>query len=884
MPPTPHIPPVTHGGHVLALAASCGRDPADILDFSASMNPLGPPDALRPVLSRTVSDLIRYPDPDSAGLLRAASRRYGVPQETLVAGNGTSDLLFALARAARGPGGTGGADGPVWSRAVVVAPCYVDYRRACERAGLAVTAFLTPPERDFVLDFAELEAALPDAPALVFLGRPQNPTGQSFPDAPLRALAARRPDCLFVVDEAFADFVPDFASLTRNRPTNVAVFLSLTKSFAVPGLRLGLFAADAGIIGRVRQELAPWPVNAMAQAVGEAFLGEAAFLARTAAETARLREILASDLAGLPGVRVFPSQANFLLCRLEGVPGAALALRDRLLAGHGVAIRACADFEGLCGRFFRVAVRSEEDNARLCAAMGRELDPARPYPLRSTRLRRTPAIMLQGTASNVGKSVLAAALCRILRRRGLSVAPFKAQNMSLNSGVTPDGLEMGRAQILQARACGLAPEAAMNPVLLKPSSETGAQVIVLGRPVGNMDARTYFARKRELFSTVQAAYDGLAARHEVMVLEGAGSPAEINLMRHDIVNMAMAAHAGAAVLLVADIDRGGSFAALAGTMELLPEADRRRVCGFVLNRFRGDPRLLGDGPDFLDRLTGRRVWGVVPNIADLGLPEEDSVSLKAGGFLPLRRDADLDVAVIDLPHLSNFTDCDALLAEPDTAVRLVRAPGEVAGGHMPDALILPGSKNTLADLAWLRTVGLDREIAACAASGRCEVVGVCAGMQMLGDEVRDPTGLESGREREAGLGLLPLATELVPEKTLRFVTAVHLPSGLALAGYEIHHGVSRPLGAAGLVEVVRRQDGQALGHARPDGLVWGSYLHGLFDADAFRRAWLDGLRRRKGLAPRVVPTPYDLEPALSRLADVVEERLDMQAVAAVLGL
>ncbi|MEF3697935.1 cobyric acid synthase [Desulfolutivibrio sp.] len=882
-----HGAPPAHGGHVLALAASCGRDPADILDFSASMNPLGAPDSLRPIVSRTVSDLIRYPDPDSAGLLAAASRRYGVPEETLLAGNGTSDLLFALARAARprhGPGGPDAADRPVWSRAVVAAPCYVDYRRACERAGLAVTPFFTSPEGEFALDFTALEASLPESPALVFLGRPQNPTGRSFPDAPLRALAARRPDCLFVVDEAFADFVPDFFSLTRERPTNVAVFLSLTKSFAVPGLRLGLLAAEAALRGRVREQLAPWPVNALAQAVGEAFLGEAAFLARTRVETARLREALARGLAELPGVRVFPSQANFLLCRLEGGEDAALVLRDRLLAGHGLAIRACADFEGLCGRFFRVAVRSGEDNARLLAAMGRLLDPARPCPLRPARPARTPAIMFQGTASNVGKSVLAAAMCRILHRRGLSVAPFKAQNMSLNSGVTPDGLEMGRAQILQARACGLAPEAAMNPVLLKPSSETGAQVVVLGRPVGNMEARTYFARKRELFSTVTAAYDGLAARHEVMVLEGAGSPAEINLMSHDIVNMAMAAHAGAAVLLVADIDRGGSFAALAGTMELLPEADRRRVCGFVLNRFRGDPKLLGDGPDFLRRLTGRRVLGVAPNIANLGLPEEDSVSLRAGELLPVRRDADLDVAVIDLPHLSNFTDCDALLVEPDTAVRLVRAPGEVAGGHLPDALILPGSKNTLADLAWLRDTGLDVEIAACAASGRCEVVGVCAGMQMLGDEVRDPTGLESGREREAGLGLLPLATELLAEKTLRFVTAVHLPSGLALAGYEIHHGVTRPSCASGLVEVVRRQDGQALGHARPDGLVWGSYLHGLFDADAFRRAWLDGLRRRKGLAPRTIPTPYDLEPALSRLADVVEASLDMQAVEAVLGL
>lgn len=870
----------THGGHVLALAASCGRNPEDILDFSANMNPLGPPQALRHVISRAVAGLVHYPDPDSAGLIAAAGRRYGLPEAELLAGNGTSDLLFALARAARGGHGAPDPAGPCFGRAVAVTPCYVDYRRACERAGMDVAAFSTDPEDGFAVDVAALAAALPAAPAVVFVGRPQNPSGYVVPDTAVRELAAGRPDCLFVVDEAFADFVPDFVSLTLERPANVAVLLSLTKCFAVPGLRLGLLAAGPGWIARVRDELSPWPVNSLAQAVGEAFLGDADYLCRTRAAVAGWREELAGGLAALPGVRVFASQANFLLCRLDGGPQAAIRLRDRLLRENGLAIRVCRDFEGLSGAYFRVAVRDCRDNARLLSAMAAVLDPGRP---RRVPARRTPAVMFQGTASNVGKSVLCAGLCRVLRRRGVSVAPFKAQNMSLNSGVTPDGLEMGRAQILQARACGIAPRAAMNPVLLKPSSETGSQVIVMGRPVGNMDARTYFARKRELFSTVTAAYDELAARHGVMVLEGAGSPAEINLMAHDIVNMAMAAHAGAAVLLAADIDRGGAFAALAGTMELMPESARRLVAGFVLNRFRGDPGLLGDGPDFLRRLTGRPVLGVVPNIADLGLPEEDSVSLKAGG-LPSRPGAALDVAVVDLPHISNFTDVDALCVEPDVAVRLARAPGDIRGGRLPDALILPGSKNTLADLAWLKDTGLAAAVAECAASGRCQVVGVCAGMQMLGESVRDPLGLESGLHEVAGLGLLPLETELAAEKTLCFATAVHLPSGCALVGYEIHHGVTRVAAGGAAVEAVRRTGGAALGHARPDGRVWGSYLHGIFDADLFRRQWLDGLRRAKGLAPAGTVTPYDIDPALDRLADVLEERLDMGAVAALLGL
>ncbi len=873
--------PLHHGGHILALARAAGRDPADILDFSASITPLGPPDSLRRIISRTVSELLHYPDPDCTGLIDAASRRYGAPPDELAAGNGTSDLLFALARAARGLAGT--SRGPAWTRAVLAAPCYVDYRRACELVGIDTTAVLSAPDDGFAMDWEALVAGLPRQPALVFFGRPQNPTGRFFPDAPLRALAASRPDCLFVVDEAFADFVPDAVSLTRDRPDNVVVLLSLTKSFAVPGLRLGLLAAAPGIAARVRDQLAPWSVNAMAQAVGEAFLEDAAHLSRTRTEVARLRAGLAESLAGLPGVRVFPSEANFLLCRLDSGPDAAVRLRDRLLADFGVAIRECSGFEGLDGRYFRVAVRPEADNARLVTAMAAVLAPERP---RLKRPRRPPAVMFQGATSNAGKSVLAAALCRILRQDGYAVAPFKAQNMSLNSGVTPDGLEMGRAQILQARACGLAPEAVMNPVLLKPSSETGSQVVLMGRPVGNMDARTYFARKRDFFATVTAAYDDLAARHEVMVLEGAGSPAEVNLMAHDIVNMAMAAHSGAGVLLVADIDRGGAFAALAGTMELLPERDRARVAGYVLNRFRGDPGLLGDAPDFLFRMTGRAVLGVVPDIAGLGLPEEDSVSLKAGGMFPSRAGAAVDLAVIDLPHISNFTDCDALAAEPDTGLRLARAPGDLAGPLRPDALILPGSKNTLADLDWLRKTGLDRAILELAETGRCEVVGICAGFQMLGDTVADPLGLESTTRHAPGLGLLPLCTELLAEKTLRLVRAVHGPTGLEVRGYEIHHGTTVPAGSGGksLRIVLEREDGTPVGYARADHAVWGGYLHGLFDADAFRRMWLDGLRARKGLPPLQTPAPYDLEPALDRLADVVRTALDMKAVRALLDI
>ncbi|GFM35918.1 cobyric acid synthase [Desulfovibrio psychrotolerans] len=516
--------------------------------------------------------------------------------------------------------------------------------------------------------------------------------------------------------------------------------------------------------------------------------------------------------------------------------------------------------------------------------------------------------MLQGTSSNAGKSVLTAALCRILLQDGFSVAPFKAQNMALNSFVTPDGREIGRAQAVQAAACRLEPDARMNPVLLKPNSDTGSQVIVMGHPVGNMRVKEYTAYKAQAFSTVCTAYDSLAAEHDILVLEGAGSPAEINLKAHDIVNMRMAQYARAKVLLVADIDRGGVFASLVGTMELLDGWERDLVAGFVLNRFRGDASLLDPALAYTTRRTGKPFLGVVPEITALGLPEEDSVSFREGlGGRTLRRDAlrieagtagiagVVDIALVDLPHIANFTDVDALAGEPDVSLRVVRHPGELG---QPDCVILPGSKNTLGDLAWLRTSGLADALLACADArtgssdklGGPEIVGICGGLQMLGQRVEDPHSVESDRaaglvcSSGAGLGLLAVHTVMGADKVLARVTATHTEFGLPLRGYEIHHGQTRVTDSSETRACVVADDGPPIGYTNDRG-VWGTYLHGLFDADAFRRAFIDRLRVRRGLPPvgRVV-APYGLEPALDRLADAVRAALDMEAVYRLLGI
>ena len=499
--------------------------------------------------------------------------------------------------------------------------------------------------------------------------------------------------------------------------------------------------------------------------------------------------------------------------------------------------------------------------------------------------------MILGSGSDVGKSIMVAGLCRIFRQEGIRVAPFKAQNMALNSFITPEGGEMGRAQVVQAQAAGLVPHVDMNPVLLKPSSEVGSQVIVQGRVYGNFPARDYYRLKPKLVKKVMESYRRLAQAYDLIVLEGAGSAVELNLKKNDLVNFNMAKKAGAAVLLVADIDRGGVFAATIGAFLLLTPTERRMLRGFIINKFRGDPTLFESGVTIIERRTRRPVLGVVPYASDLVLPEEDSVALNrkrlAGtGEAP----GGLRIGVVRLPHISNYTDFDPLEQEPGVNLRYVDQRDELSG---LDLLILPGTKNTISDLLYLKASGLFGRIQAYGRAGG-RLVGICGGYQLLGREVRDPLGVEGDPRTEPGLGLLPVVTTMAGAKTTTQVEArVPDPGDCGvLSAYEIHMGVTEARGEGQPAFEIVSRNGRPLkvadGWVAPDRRIWGTYLHGLFDNDGFRRVFLQELQRtRPGLDPTAPATSYETyekfqEAQLDSLADLLRRHLDMAQIKAMI--
>lgn len=518
------------------------------------------------------------------------------------------------------------------------------------------------------------------------------------------------------------------------------------------------------------------------------------------------------------------------------------------------------------------------------------------------------SIMIQGTMSNAGKSVLVGGLCRVLWQDGYRTAPFKSQNMALNSFVTKDGLEMGRAQVMQAEAAGIEPVAEMNPILLKPTNDTGSQVIVNGEVAGIMSASEYYKKKQEYIPAVMEAYRRLEEKYEIIVIEGAGSPAEINLKENDIVNMGLAKMVDAPVLLVGDIDRGGVFAQIVGTIELLEEEERRRIKGTVINKFRGDKDILRSGLEMLCERTGIPVCGVIPYFY-LDIDDEDSLTER---FEKRNSAGRIDIAVIRLPRISNFTDFAPLEGMEDVSLRYVSSAGEFGA---PDAVILPGTKNTIADLLWLRQNGLEAKILRHSAGGRL-LFGICGGYQMLGEVIEDPDGVErQGSVR--GMGLLPMKTVFLPEKTRTRVRGhfqkvrglLHELEQVEIEGYEIHMGVSKKqeplsagdevcdneaLGTVGESLLMLTDDvteGETKVDMKEDGIgtdhVYGCYVHGIFDRGKVVEVIVRALLRQKGYSDKHVKavniSEYK-EKQYDKLAKIIRKNIDMEAVYRIIGV
>jgi adenosylcobyric acid synthase len=502
-------------------------------------------------------------------------------------------------------------------------------------------------------------------------------------------------------------------------------------------------------------------------------------------------------------------------------------------------------------------------------------------------MKKAKTLMIQGTTSSAGKSIMVTALCRILRQDGYRVAPFKAQNMALNSFVTVGGGEMGRAQVVQAEAAGITPTVDMNPVLLKPTTDTGCQVIVLGKVARTISARDYYKYTPALLETVSDALERLRAAYDIVVIEGAGSPAEINLKEQEIVNMRVAKMSGTPVLLVGDIDRGGVFASLVGTLELLDEDERELVRGFIINKFRGDVTLIQSAIDFLEKRTGKPVLGVVPYFRDIRIAQEDSV------YLDERQEnsaqGDLDIAVIRLPHISNYDDFDPL-EDAGGMVHFITQRFELGNPHL---IILPGTKSTVADLNYLRHSGLAASILTKAKTGT-PVVGICGGYQMLGQNILDPHKVESTENETAGLGLLDVVTEFGPEKSTRQVRARVITDlgllagtkGQEIAGYEIHMGQTHSEEKANAFQIIETPQGvtdYTDGVLNPRGTILGTYMHGLFHNDDFRQTFLNNLRRYWGLPENTNNASSAKEEQYDKLADLVRRSLDIPEIYRIMG-
>ena len=845
-------------------------------DFSVNLNPLGMPSAAVRALNADRGAFEDYPDTECTELRGLLAEKTGYRPEQIVCGAGAADLIYRLPAAME------------LKKVLLPVPCFSEYERAFRINGVDITFLPVSEEDGYVLTDEYLSVG--ENYDAIIIANPGNPSGRLMVTEDFRRLLTwcAETGTILINDECFFPFVSQekkkaLRMVRSEIPEAEVISLhSFTKIYVMAGLRIGFALFDDPVRAeKMRQSGPPWSVPGPAQKAAVAVLKDnETHLSVTETLIREERQKLFDGLRGA-GLKIWESDANYLLFQATDSFG-----RD--LEREGILIRDCSNYRGLnppAGfRFYRIAVGKEKDNRFLLESIGRILHQEKI----KYRKKSSASVMIQGTMSNAGKSLIAAGLCRIFLQDGYHPAPFKSQNMALNSFITADGKEIGRAQAVQAEAAGTEPVSDMNPILLKPTSDKGSQIIVNGEARCSMNASDYYDYRKTLRNEVENAFNRLGEKHDILVIEGAGSPVEINLTKDgdDFVNTGLAEMTDSPVILVGDIDRGGIFAQLAGTMMLLDSADRDRVKGVIVNKFRGDQSLFEEGKKMLEEVCGVPVVGVVP-YTDVDLDDEDSLSERLTVRGNHSDQSELQICVIRLPHLSNFSDMTALDAAKGVHVYYAERPEDLTGA---DALILPGSKNTMDDLVWMRKTGLADAILLAAAGGMA-LTGICGGYQMLGNRIVDRDAVENKCMEMEGLGLLPVITEYEKKKMTRQIrgsTSNH--PGLSeelrnqvLEGYEIHMGRSRILSEDAFPFCVL-DNGETDGCV--SGRIFGTYLHGLFDSKSFAESYCRWVARISG--KEFVPdiTDYDQyrQDQYDRLADVLRQSLDLEYLYRIMGL
>jgi len=570
-----------HGGNFSAVSTALNipQLPELIYDFSVNINPFGMPLAVeRAIAGMSSADYSNYPEPYANSANKALAKAHGISPASTLTGNGSTELFSWIVQTIKP------------KVAHCIAPCYTGYSEVCNTAGIPlIPAIFAKPENNFAIELNKINFT--DI-KLIFIASPNNPTGVTIPKQKILSTAIKNPDTFFIVDESFIDFLPEEKSLfyEKQLPENIAIVKSLTKFFAIAGIRLGIIHAAPRTIAKFAKKHLPWSVNSIAQKIAHTLYSDKNYICETRKNICELRKNLSAKLVKFDELKIYPGYANFILCQITS--DTIVQTLQKKLIQKAIMIRNCTEITGLNNSFFRIAVKNKNDNDLLINTLNNILTTS---PVKKIHTCKKNPIMIVGTTSDAGKSIVTTALCRYYSKKGIKVAPFKAQNMSLNSFVTKEGGEMGRAQVVQAEAAGIQPHTDMNPVLLKPTGNAGSQLILNGKPLCNVTARSYYEEKCELRKDAQAAYDRLASRFQMIIIEGAGSPAEINLQKQDFVNMAMAQYANATTILVADINPGGVFASIYGTVKLIPQNYRKFLSGIIINKFRGDVSLLKEG-------------------------------------------------------------------------------------------------------------------------------------------------------------------------------------------------------------------------------------------------------------------------------------------------